>query len=104
MRQPTTEMRGFLSGALIDLAYGAASVSDWGYAAEALARALEVAHERGAHDDAAEAETALGMVRHREHVETPRRPTPGAAAQLSDALARVLEAAAPEAPVGGGTT
>ncbi len=102
IRRPTPEMDGFISGALIDLGYGAASVSDWDYAATALRLALESAQARGAHDDAAEAESALNMVARYQSVETPRRPSSGRAAQLADALVRGLESpAAPEKLVGG---
>lgn len=104
LQEPTAEMRGFLSGALIDLGYGAASMGDWDGAAEALRLALKAAHERGAHDDAAEAETALNMALRFQGVETPRRPASGPAAQLSDALAKVLETASAGGPAGDGTT
>lgn len=106
--QPTVEVRGLLAGALIDLGYGAASLGDWGFAMEALTLALEVAQERGAHDDAAEAETALQMVRRYQRVEASRRPTSGPAVQLSEAFAQLLEDATPgkhePMMVGGGTT
>ena len=92
--EPAADVREVLSAVLVDLGYGAASLSEWEDAVKALTLAIEVAQERGAHDDAAEAETALDAVVRYQRVETPRRPSSGPAVQLSDAFARLLEEAA----------
>jgi tetratricopeptide (TPR) repeat protein len=94
VRQPAAEVRATLSGVLIDLGYGAASFSDWERAIEALALGLDSARERGADDDAVEAETVLEIIRRHERVETPRPPLAGPSALLTDAVVRLLEQSA----------
>jgi tetratricopeptide (TPR) repeat protein len=101
-QNPSPEVRALLSGALIDVAYGAASLEDWEYAAECLTMALEIAHQRAAYDDAAEAEIALSRVRQYELAERSRRTVPGLAAELAEALLESLENASQGSPAGSG--
>jgi tetratricopeptide (TPR) repeat protein len=93
VHNPTAEISAVLPAALVDLGLGAASLSDWTHATEALSLALEAAEERGAHEEAANAEMGLEMVRRYERVERPRRPSAGPAAQLAEAFVHSLEEA-----------
>ncbi|HEX2202395.1 MAG TPA: tetratricopeptide repeat protein [Longimicrobium sp.] len=77
---PTAEVRATLPGVLVDLGYGAASVKDWDHAAASFTRALEIADQMGANDDAETARKGLESVQRNQGVETPRRKTSGPAA------------------------
>jgi len=91
---PTVETAAVVPAALVDLGLGAASLSDWSHATEAFSLALQTAEERGAHEEAANAEMGLEMVKRSERIEIPRRVRSGAAAQLADAFVHSLERAA----------
>jgi tetratricopeptide (TPR) repeat protein len=93
VHDPAPAVAGVIPAALVDLGLGAASLSDWGHATEAFSLALEAAEERGAHEEAANAEMGLEMVRRYERVEMPRRSTTGPAAQLAEAFVHSLEEA-----------
>ncbi|HEX8696021.1 MAG TPA: tetratricopeptide repeat protein [Longimicrobium sp.] len=93
VQHPSPEVRSVLPAVLVDLGFGAGSLSNWERAAEALRLALQTANERGAYEDAAQAELGLEMVQRYERIETPLRALTGPAADLSDAFVRSLESA-----------
>lgn len=96
VQDPSPEVRSVLPAVLVDLGFGAGSLGDWEHAAEALRLALQAANERGAYEDAAQAELGLEMVQRYERIETPRRVLTGPAAHLSDAFVRSLESVMPD--------
>lgn len=97
VHQRTPEIEAVLPAIMVDLGLGAASLGDWSHAAEAFALALDAAEARGAHEEAANAERGLEMVRRYERVETTRRVPSGPAAQLAEAFVHSLEQAGAEA-------
>jgi tetratricopeptide (TPR) repeat protein len=91
VHHPTPEIEAMIPAVLVDLGLGAASLGDWSHATEAFSLALEAAEARGAHEDAANAETGLEMVGRYERVEMSRRVSSGPAAQLAEAFVQSLE-------------
>jgi tetratricopeptide (TPR) repeat protein len=86
------EAHANVSAGLLYLGLGAAGLSQWGRATDALTQALDAARNRQAHDDVLKAESALEMVCRHEWVEHARRTSPGAAsARLAEAFVRSLE-------------
>lgn len=87
---------GVLAASLLQLAYGAAGLSDWHHAEEAAARALEVGLRRGEANVVARAEELVAAVRERRYVEKqvriPAHPrVKRAADELADDFVRLLE-------------
>lgn len=94
-QQRSPEVEAAISAALVDLGFGAASMGEWDQASDALQAALDSARERGAHENAAQAEAGLNMVRRYQRIDQVRRSAVGGAiGELADAFVRCLDEAA----------
>ncbi len=80
------------AGALLDLAWGAASLGEWQRAERAGARALTVAQQRGEHRIVLTAEAALEFIRGRSHVEYRSNTTAEPSSDLADRFIAALQA------------
>lgn len=88
---PDSETRAAMPGAYVDLGSGAASLAQWENASRALTLAVELARERGAHEDASRAEAGLALVRRHERIEREVLRPYLSAVRLADAFTRSLE-------------